>query len=54
MKNTTLTLLATTILSAVTMQAQAAPLKEPEAQFLSREILDRRQRRNTRRLRCAE
>ena len=33
MKNTTLTLLATTILSAVTMQAQAAPLKEPEAQF---------------------
>ncbi len=33
MKNTTLTLLATTILSAAAMQANAAPLKEPEAQF---------------------
>lgn len=33
MKNTTLMLLATTILSAVAMQANAAPLKEPEAQF---------------------
>jgi hypothetical protein len=33
MKNTTLTLLATTILSAAAIQANAAPLKEPEAQF---------------------
>jgi hypothetical protein len=33
MKNTTLMLLATTILSAAAMQANAAPLKEPEAQF---------------------